>query len=154
MKEPIAYLGEHAWAGTLGHLFASLSFAAALLSLVAYFLASRKDDATWTGLGRAGFRVHTLAVLGIIGLLFTMLVKHWFEFDYVWKHSNTAMPMRYILSCVLGRSGGFVPPVDLLARGARQHPDPQGRGVGEHGDDSVRAGAGLPDHHAVGRVLR
>ena len=109
MKEPIAYLGEHAWAGTLGHLFASLSFAAALLSLVAYFLASRKDDATWTGLGRAGFRVHTLAVLGIIGLLFTMLVKHWFEFDYVWKHSNTAMPMRYILSCFWeGQEGSFL----------------------------------------------
>mgnify|MGYP002365073351 FL=1 len=109
MKEPIAYLGEHAWAGTLGHLFASLSFAAALLSLVAYFLASRKDDATWNGLGRAGFRVHSLAVFGIIGLLFVMLLKHWFEFDYVWKHSNTAMPLRYILSCFWeGQEGSFL----------------------------------------------
>jgi cytochrome c-type biogenesis protein CcmF len=109
LKEPIAYLGEHAWAGTLGHLIASLSFAAALLSLVAYLLASRKDEGSWTGLGRIGFRVHSLAVFGIIGLLFVMLLKHWFEFDYVWKHSNTAMPLRYILSCFWeGQEGSFL----------------------------------------------
>ncbi|HRO99742.1 MAG TPA: cytochrome c biogenesis protein CcsA, partial [Flavobacteriales bacterium] len=106
---PIQYIGEHAWAGTLGHLFASLSLAGSLLAVAAYFLSTTRRDAAWTTLGRIGFRLHTGAVLGIVVLLFIMLFNHWFEFDYVWKHSNMAMPMKYILSCFWeGQEGSFL----------------------------------------------
>ena len=109
MNDTIAYIGEHAWAGSLGHGLAALSFGGALLSLAAYFLGTQRDDEGFNGLGRLGFRVHTAAVFGIIGLLFVMLLNHWFEFDYVWKHSNTAMPLRYILSCFWeGQEGSFL----------------------------------------------
>ncbi len=109
MNDTIAYVGEHAWAGTLGHVLASLSFGGALLSLLAYFTGAYRGEAQHNGLGRLGFRVHSMAVVGIIGLLFVMLLKHWFAFDYVWKHSNTAMPLRYILSCFWeGQEGSFL----------------------------------------------
>ncbi len=105
----IEHIGEHAWAGTLGHVFTSLSLTGALLALVAYFLATQRKDANWLSLGRLAFRLHTAAVLGIVVLLFIMLFNHWFEFDYVWKHSNRAMPMKYILSCFWeGQEGSFL----------------------------------------------
>ncbi|MBK6370601.1 MAG: hypothetical protein IPF64_12495 [Flavobacteriales bacterium] len=28
-----------------------------------------------------------------------MLFNHWFEYDYVWKHSNLQMPLKFIASC-------------------------------------------------------
>ncbi|MBL7962597.1 MAG: cytochrome c biogenesis protein CcsA [Flavobacteriales bacterium] len=105
----MTYLGEHTWASTLGHFLTSLSFAGALLATAAFALGTARPDAGWTRLGRLGFRAHATAVLGIVVLLFIMLFNHWFEFDYVWKHSNREMPMRYILSCFWeGQEGSFL----------------------------------------------
>ena len=108
-NSPIAYIGEHAWAGQLGHALALISLVAAALSTIAYFLGAERKDAAWTRLGRLGFRAHSVAVLGIVSLLFIMLFNHWFEFDYVWKHSNLQMPMKYIASCFWeGQEGSFL----------------------------------------------
>ena len=108
-NEAIAYVGEHTWAGHLGHVLAILSFVGALLALVSYSTAVRGDDGVWKRLGRGGFRLHSVAVLGIIAVLFTMLLNHWFEYDYVWKHSNRTMPLRYIFSCFWeGQEGSFL----------------------------------------------
>ena len=84
----IDYVGEHALAGQLGHFFAILSVVGAMLATVGYFFGANKLDKSWESLGRLGFRMHSVAVLAIVVTLFTMLFKHWFEYDYVWKHSN------------------------------------------------------------------
>ncbi|MBP6573932.1 MAG: cytochrome c biogenesis protein CcsA [Flavobacteriales bacterium] len=108
MKD-ISYVGEHTWASWLGHGFAVLSIVGAFFALVTYFLAERNNSEAWRRSGRLFFRVHSVAVLAIVGLLFTMLLNHWFEFDYVWKHSNREMPLRYILSCFWeGQEGSFL----------------------------------------------
>jgi len=108
-NSPVAYIGEHAWAGQLGHALTLISLIAAALSTIAYFLGAERKDAAWTRLGRLGFRAHSVAVLGIVSLLFIMLFNHWFEFDYVWKHSNLQMPMKYIASCFWeGQEGSFL----------------------------------------------
>ena len=105
----IDYVGEHALAGQLGHFFAILSVVGAMLATVGYFFGANKLDKSWESLGRLGFRMHSVAVLAIVVTLFTMLFKHWFEFDYVWKHSNLQMPMRYIASCFWeGQEGSFL----------------------------------------------
>lgn len=105
----IEYIGEHTWAGQLGHLLTALSFAGALLATTSFFLGERSKKLEWVKLGRLGFWLHSLAVLGIVVMLFTMLFKHWFEFDYVWKHSNLQMPLRYIASCFWeGQEGSFL----------------------------------------------
>jgi len=50
-----------------------------------------------------------MALVGAIGILFLMLYNAWYEFDYVWKHRNNAMPIRYILSCFWeGHEGSFL----------------------------------------------
>lgn len=105
----MSYVGEHTWAGQLGHFLALVSFAGALLSLAGYVLFTRGNDPGWRTVGRIGFRAHSVAVVGIVVTLFTMLFNHWFEFDYVWKHSNTEMPLRYIASCFWeGQEGSFL----------------------------------------------
>lgn len=109
MNSSIQYIGEHAWAGQLGHIFTLLAFTGALLAMVAYVLHARTGDAGWRTVARSAYRVQSLAVVGIVATLFVMLLNHWFEYDYVWKHSNTEMPLRYIASCFWeGQEGSFL----------------------------------------------
>jgi len=103
------YVGEHTLIGQLGHLLTLTSFTAALLAGVAYLLHAQGGGEGWRRVGRLAFGAHALSVLGIIVTLFVMLFNHWFEFDYVWKHSNRAMPLRYIASCFWeGQEGSFL----------------------------------------------
>jgi len=103
------YIGEHTWAGILGHTLTSISFVMALLAAVAYVLAVQRKNDDWASLGRLAFRVHSTAVIGVVAILFVMLFNHWFEYDYVWKHSNLQMPMEYIASCFWeGQEGSFL----------------------------------------------
>jgi len=104
------YIGEHLIPGMFGNLFIATSFAAALLATVAYYFSAQESaDRGWAKIGRAAFRIHSLTVIGIFATLFYMLINHLFEYHYVWQHSNTEMPMRYILSCFWeGQEGSFM----------------------------------------------
>jgi cytochrome c-type biogenesis protein CcmF len=105
------YVGEHLWIGRIGNLFIVLSFVFALLSCISYFFAAKQNEATasWKIIARAAFKLHGLSVFGIVGTLFIMLSNHYFEYEYVWHHSNTEMPMKYILSCFWeGQEGSFL----------------------------------------------
>jgi len=105
------YLNEHLWIGQVGNLFVILSFVFALLAGISYFFAARDNDEapSWKRIARISFRIHGLSVVGIVGSLFVMLYSHYFEYEYVWHHSNKEMPMRYILSCFWeGQEGSFL----------------------------------------------
>lgn len=88
------YVGEHLWAANLGRGLTALAFTMALLSTVAYYL--KGDD--WKRLGRISFRVHAISLFGLIGTLFFIMANHYFEFDYVWKHTSLDLPARYLFS--------------------------------------------------------
>ncbi len=103
------HIGEHLWAGQLGHTLTVISLVGALLSTLGYLLGTRSGGEAWTRTGRIGFRLHSVAVIGIVVTLFVMLFNHWFEYDYVWKHSNRSMPMEFIASCFWeGQEGSFL----------------------------------------------
>ncbi len=105
------YVGEHLWAGELGNIFVILAFVSALGASVSYFLASKDFhlNDSWKRLARIFFRLHSFSVLGIVVVLFIMLFNHYFEFHYVWQHSNKAMDMQYIASCFWeGQEGSFL----------------------------------------------
>ena len=103
------YAGEHTLAGQIGHWLTLASFVCAAFAGLAYLLHTLKGEDGWRTLGRLFFRLHSAAVLGVIVTLFIMLFNHWFEYDYVWKHSNSAMPLRYIASCFWeGQEGSFL----------------------------------------------
>lgn len=103
----IQYIGERLWAGHLGNAFVVLSFVAALLSFVSYYFSY--NNQSYIKLARVAFNIHGFSVLGIAGTLFFMLFNHFFEYQYVWQHSNTSMDMKYILSCFWeGQEGSFL----------------------------------------------
>ncbi|MDI1356507.1 MAG: cytochrome c biogenesis protein CcsA [bacterium] len=103
----ITYVGEHLWAGHLGNGFVVLALIAALLSCVTYFLSV--SDGSYLKLARFSFNLHSFSVFGKAGTLFYMLFNHYFEYQYVWQHSNTDMNMKYIMSCFWeGQEGSFL----------------------------------------------
>jgi cytochrome c-type biogenesis protein CcmF len=107
----INYIGEHLLPGQLGHFFIVLGFVAALVAAIAYFFAAREneDSISWRNIGRAAFSVHSFSVLGMVGMLLYLLYNHCFEYHYIWQHSNTEMPMKYILSSFWeGQEGSFL----------------------------------------------
>lgn len=100
-------VGERLWAGNLGNAFVVLSFVAALLSFFTYYLSSKNKD--FVKLARLAFNLHGFAVIGIVGTMFYMLFNHFFEYQYVFQHSNMEMNMKYILSCFWeGQEGSFL----------------------------------------------
>ena len=103
------YIGERLWAGQVGNLLVISSFIFSLGSGIFYFLFSKDNQISWKKIGRSLFFLHGSSVLGIFSMLFYMLFNHFFEYQYVWQHSNKAMPMEYILSCFWeGQEGSFL----------------------------------------------
>lgn len=107
------FLGERLWLGHLGQFFLVLSFAASLLAFLAYFAAEFSTDPTkersWRKIARTAFIAHGTAIFGIFILLFVMILNHWFEYHYAWRHSSTELPMKYIISSFWeGQEGSFL----------------------------------------------
>ena len=96
-------LGAH-----VGRLLVALAFASALLAMVSF---GRGNIA----LGRKAFVAHSLSTLGVIALIFVLFFGHRYEFQYIWKHLNNEMPMRFVLSAFWGgKKAAFA--VDVLAQ--------------------------------------
>jgi cytochrome c-type biogenesis protein CcmF len=107
------YIGEHLWPGQLGHVLVILAFSTALLSTLSYFFSARNSEQlesnAWHKMGRFSFLAHGTSVIAIMGLLFYMIFKHMFEYQYVWQHSSKSLPVRYMLSCFWeGQEGSFL----------------------------------------------
>lgn len=107
------FLGEHLWLGHLGYFFLLLSFFGAFVASISYFAAeyatTRKYELSWKRISRTSFIAHGLSVFGIFVLLFIMILNHWFEYHYAWRHSSTELPMKYIISSFWeGQEGSFL----------------------------------------------
>lgn len=107
------FLGEHLWLGHLGHFFLLLSFVASLVATIAYFsaeyAANRRDELSWRAISRTTFFIHGFAVIGVFVLLFVMILNHWFEYHYAWRHSSKELPIKYIISSFWeGQEGSFL----------------------------------------------
>lgn len=102
------YIGEHTLPGQLGNLFTAIAFAAALLSIFAYFLATRPSSSAeqWRKIGRYAFITHAMSVFTMVGILFYLLVSQYYEYDYVAEQSKNDMSMRYILVAFWGGQRG------------------------------------------------
>ncbi|RME15433.1 MAG: hypothetical protein D6799_06065 [Bacteroidetes bacterium] len=105
--ENIQYVGEHLWAGQWGHFLTALLFASSLMSSVSYFLSVRNNSLI--RLSRGFLFMHLLSVVGIFLLMLWMLFHHYFEYQYVWQHSNRSMDKQFVLSCLWeGQEGSFL----------------------------------------------
>lgn len=106
----INYIGELLWPGKLGNLFIILSFVCAIVSSLAYFLKAQHPlKNSWQKIARNAFYLHGFSVVGIIATLFYLILNHRFEYHYIWQHSNSELPIRYMLSCFWeGQEGSFL----------------------------------------------
>ena len=96
------YLGEWMWAAYLGRTLIAVAFASAVLSTIAF----ARGMVT---LGRRAFVTHAASTVGVIALIFVLFFGHRYEFQYIWKHLNNDMPMRFVLSAFWGgQEGGFL----------------------------------------------
>ncbi|QIL76945.1 cytochrome c biogenesis protein CcsA [Hymenobacter sp. HDW8] len=100
--------------GDLGHISVIIAFVAAIVAAYAYYMATSRrplgdDDVAWRRLGRGAFLVHGVAVLSIIGCLFSLIYGHRYEYYYVWSHSSNHLPVHYMISCFWeGQEGSFL----------------------------------------------
>ena len=96
----IEYVGENLLAGQVGNFLIFLSFVASLLSVAFYYKTSELslELNSWKKWGRFFFRLHSFAMVGLIGILFYLIYDHAFEYYYIWRHSSSDMPMNYIIS--------------------------------------------------------
>lgn len=106
----INYIGELLWPGKLGNLFIILSFVSAIIAAVAYYFKAQNPlEQSWQKIARSSFYLHSFSVIGIIATLFYLILNHRFEYHYVWQHSNSELPIRYMLSCFWeGQEGSFL----------------------------------------------
>jgi len=94
--------GEWILAAWAGRFLVALAFTSALFSAVSYIKG-------WKEIGRRAFKVHAGATFLVIGLLFLLFFAHRYEFQYIWKHLNNEMPMRFVMSAFWGgQEGGFL----------------------------------------------
>ncbi|MDR3693559.1 cytochrome c biogenesis protein CcsA [Mucilaginibacter sp.] len=106
------FKGEHLLPGHLGQFFVVLSFGAALLSAISYYFATtntNKLDKSWLKMGRWGFFLNTISLLGVGVCLFYLIYNHYFEYHYAWSYTSRSLPVYYIVSGFWnGQEGGFL----------------------------------------------
>ena len=76
--DQINYVGEHLWAGKLGHFLVLTLFISSLLSAFSYFKNVRREDKGWLILGRGAFITHAASVFSVIGLIFYIMVQKYY----------------------------------------------------------------------------
>ena len=96
------YLGEWTGIASFGQGLIALAFGASFVSLIAFLCG-------WKTIGRKAFYVHATSTFATIALIFALFGAHRYEFEYIWKHLNNEMPMRFIFSAFWGgQEGGFL----------------------------------------------
>ena len=107
----IAYQGEHLLPGQLGQFFIVLAFGSALFSTISYYFAAtttNKLDTSWLWMGRIGYFLNSISVIGIGSCLFYIIYNNLFEYHYAWEHSSRTLPVYYIISSFWeGQEGSF-----------------------------------------------
>jgi cytochrome c-type biogenesis protein CcmF len=99
--------------GNIGHFLVILSFVAVLAAAYSYARAVRAaSPLTARGHalhGRVLFYLHTVAVLGVILVLFLIIYNNRFEYHYAYTHASKYLPVHYMISCFWeGQEGSFL----------------------------------------------
>lgn len=92
----------HYWIGETGHGLVVLAFTSLLLAVYGYWQG-------WRKFGNIGFAIHSISILGVVILLFTIIYNHYYEYHYAWSHSSNNLPVYYMISCFWeGQEGSFL----------------------------------------------
>lgn len=103
--------GEHLFWGLLGRASIWIAFFMAIGSVLAYSLYTAKSSANYhlKRFARILFTGHAFFLLLASAALYIIIYNHYFEYNYVWKHSSRDTPIAYIISCFwAGQEGSFL----------------------------------------------
>ena len=111
--EKIQYIGETLLPGQIGQLGVLLGFVGALLSMVAYWFATQRQETaeyeSWRKIGRIAFLTHGLGIFTVIGSLLYAMTNQLYEYQYVQGHVSEELPMKFIFSALWeGQEGSFL----------------------------------------------
>ncbi len=97
----IQYVGEHLLPGYMGRFAIIIGFVAAFLSFFFYYQASKNNPAdrqNWQKWGRYAFSAHSLFILLASTLLMYLLLNRYYEYRYVWVHTENDLNLGYLIS--------------------------------------------------------
>lgn len=108
----IQYIGEHLFVGHIGRFALYMAFFFALFAAFANYQAAREDKLDrrlWRGWGRRAFYGHTLLVSLASLMLFYALLNRYYEYNYVWMHTENDLSLGYLLAGFwAGQEGSFL----------------------------------------------
>jgi cytochrome c-type biogenesis protein CcmF len=120
----IQYINEHLLPRQIGHAAIVMSFVAALVATISYFLATqnekngiytegslnnRENSSPWQNLGRWSFGIHGISVGTVIFSIFYVMVTKKFEYFYAHSHVDTELPFQYVFAAFWeGQEGSFL----------------------------------------------
>ncbi len=97
--------------GTVGSLLLLVSFVSFILSGVAYFQSARDAAGApeWKRLGRGAWALGSGVILVASVLLFYLILRHQFQYAYVYQYSSLDLQSRYLFSAFwAGQEGSFL----------------------------------------------
>jgi cytochrome c-type biogenesis protein CcmF len=108
----IHYIGEHLLPGMIGKTFVWISFVAAIITTVLYFVNILRKDEPLKAIrsyARGFFILHVISLVSVAVILYYLIFRHYFEYSYVWQYSSSLLPVKYIISCFwAGQEGSFL----------------------------------------------
>ena len=105
----IQYIGEHLLPEAFGKGFIVAALVSSLLSFGFYLLGNINKKPRYLFIGRMGYIVHFLAIIFASAVLFYILFQGYWEYDYVWKHTASYLPTKFIISAFwAGQEGSFL----------------------------------------------
>lgn len=92
----------------VGTLIVYLSCAAAAISAYAYYR-SRGAETRFLSLARNSYGIMTVGVVAASVLLMVHILRHQFEYDYVWAYSSKSLPLDLLITTFwAGQEGSFL----------------------------------------------
>ncbi len=107
----IVYVGEHLLTGSLGRFLIYLSFFAGFAGIFFYLKLFRKgqENKSLLKMARTAYLIQTFSIVGVSLAMFYLIVNHCFEYAYIYQHSSSLMPAKYIISSFwAGQEGSFL----------------------------------------------
>ncbi len=93
--------------GMIGRVAVVGGFIATAVACFAYFASLRRESLIH--LGRAGFHLTTTSVFLASAALLVLIVKHQFQYHYVWAYSSRELPLGLLMSTFYaGQEGSFL----------------------------------------------
>lgn len=107
------FVGEHLLPGQIGHFLVIVSLIASLVAFVAYFKASTVREIvevnSWKKLARIAFAIDAFSIIAVFSIVFYIIYNHYFEYYYVYNHSDRSLAFKFLLSSIWeGQEGSFL----------------------------------------------